>query len=63
VLLIGVFVLKRNGMRPPTPLDQVPAQLDKFCWVFVHEESKPVKNQQIIGYIKKAKNCKMSKKV
>jgi hypothetical protein len=29
--LIGVFVLKRNGIRPPTPLVQVSAQLDKFC--------------------------------
>jgi hypothetical protein len=41
--LIGVFVLKRNGMAPPTPIDQVSAQSDKVCYAFVHPESKSVK--------------------
>jgi hypothetical protein len=41
--LIGVFVLKRNGIAPPTPMDQVSAQSDKFCYAFVHPESKSVK--------------------
>ena len=63
--LIGVFVLKRNEMRPPTPLDQVSAQLDKFYQVIVHEESKSVLSQQLIAVIwlnKNAQKCKMSKK-
>jgi hypothetical protein len=38
-LLIGVFVLKRNGIAPPTPIDEVSAQSDKFYYVFVHLES------------------------
>ena len=47
--MIGVFVLKRNGMRPPTPLDQVSSQSDNFCEVFVHMESKSVKTTILIA--------------
>jgi hypothetical protein len=47
--LIGVFVLKRNGMAPPTPIDQVSAQLDKVCYAFVHPESKSVKTTILIA--------------
>jgi hypothetical protein len=42
-LLIRVFVLKRNGIAPPTPIDQVSAQSDEVYYVFVHPESKSVK--------------------
>ena len=42
--LIGVFVLKINGIAPPTPIDQVSAQSDKFCYVLVRLESESVKN-------------------
>jgi hypothetical protein len=48
-LLIGVFVLKRNGMAPPTPIDQVSAQSDKVCYAFVHPESKSVKTTILIA--------------
>ena len=41
--LIGVFVLKRNGIAPPTPIDQVSAQSDEVYYVFVHSESKSFK--------------------
>jgi hypothetical protein len=47
--LIGVFVLKRNGMAPPTPIDQVSAQSDKVCYAFVHPESKSVKTTILIA--------------
>jgi hypothetical protein len=46
---IGVFVLKRNGMAPPTPIDQVSAQSDKVCYAFVHPESKLVKTTILIA--------------
>jgi hypothetical protein len=46
--LIGVFVLKRNGMAPPTPIDQVSAQSDKVGYAFVHPESKSVKTTILI---------------
>ena len=42
-LLIGVFVLKRNGISPPISMDQVSAQSDKFCYAFVHPECQSVK--------------------
>ena len=48
-LLIGVFVLKRNGMAPPTPIDQVSAQSDKVCYAFVHSESESVKTTILIA--------------
>ena len=38
--MIGVFVLKRNGIAPPTPIDQVSAQSDEVYYAFVHAESK-----------------------
>jgi hypothetical protein len=41
-------VLKRNGMAPPTPIDQVSAQSDKVCYAFVHPESKSVKTAILI---------------
>jgi hypothetical protein len=47
--LIGVFVLKRNGMAPATPIDQVSAQSDKVCYAFVHPESKSVKTAILIA--------------
>jgi hypothetical protein len=47
--LIGVFVLKRNGIAPPTPIDQVSAQSDKVCYAFVHPESKSVKTSILIA--------------
>jgi hypothetical protein len=47
--LIGVFVLKRNGMAPPTPIDQVSIQSDKVCYAFVHPESKSVKTTILIA--------------
>jgi hypothetical protein len=47
--LIGVFVLKRNGMAPPTPIYQVSAQSDKVCYAFVHPESKSVKTAILIA--------------
>jgi hypothetical protein len=49
--LIGVFVLKRNGIAPPTPIDQVSAQSDKFCYVFVHLESESVKTAILIAKV------------
>jgi hypothetical protein len=47
--LIGVFVLKRNGMAPPTPMDQVSAQSNKFFYAFVHPECKSVKATILIA--------------
>jgi hypothetical protein len=44
-------VLKRNGIAPPTPIDQVSAQLDKFCYVFVHSESESVKTTILIAKV------------
>jgi hypothetical protein len=49
--LIGVFVLKRNGIAPPTPIDQVSAQSDKFYYVFVHLESESVKTTILIAKV------------
>jgi hypothetical protein len=46
---IGVFVLKRNGMEPLTPMDQVSAQSDKVCYAFVHSKSKSVKTTILIA--------------
>jgi hypothetical protein len=48
-LLIGVFVLKRNGIAPPKTIDQVSAQSDKFYYVFVHLESESVKTTILIA--------------
>jgi hypothetical protein len=42
-------VLKRNGIAPPTPIDQVSAQSDKVYYVFVHPESKSVKTAILIA--------------
>jgi hypothetical protein len=50
-LLIGVFVLKRNGIAPPKPIDQVSAQSDKFYYVFVHLESESVKTTILIAKV------------
>jgi hypothetical protein len=47
--LIGVFVLKRNGKAPPTPIEQVSSQSDKVCYAFVHPESKSVKTTILIA--------------
>jgi hypothetical protein len=47
--LIGVFVLKINGMAPPTPIEQVSAQSDKVCYAFVDPESKSVKTTILIA--------------
>jgi hypothetical protein len=47
--LIGVFVLKRNGMAPPTPMDQVSAQSGKFCYAFVHPECQSIKKTILIA--------------
>jgi len=47
--LIGIFVLKRNGIAPPTPMDQVLAQSDKFCYAFVHPECQSVKTTILIA--------------
>jgi hypothetical protein len=47
--LIGVFVLNRNVMAPPTPIDQVSAQSGKVCYAFVHPESKSVKTVILIA--------------
>ena len=50
-LLIGVFVLKRNGIAPPTPIDQVSAQSDEFYYVLVHLESESVKTAILIAKV------------
>ena len=50
-LLIGVFVLKRNGIAHPTPIDQVSAQSDKFYYVFIHSESKSIKTTILIAKV------------
>jgi hypothetical protein len=50
-LLIGVFVLKRNGIAPSTPIDQVSAQSDKVCYAFVHSESELVKTTILIAKV------------
>jgi hypothetical protein len=44
-------VLKRNGIAPPTPIDQVSAQSDKFYYVFVHLESESVKTAILIAKV------------
>jgi hypothetical protein len=44
-------VLKRNGIAPPTPIDQVSAQSDKFYYVFVHSESESVKTTILIAKV------------
>jgi hypothetical protein len=44
-------VLKRNGIAPPTPIDQVSAQSDKFYYVFVHLESESVKTTILIAKV------------
>jgi hypothetical protein len=49
--LIGVFVLKRNGIAPPTPIDQVSAQSDEVYYVFVHSESESVKTTILIAKV------------
>jgi hypothetical protein len=41
-------VLKRSGKAPPTPLGQVSAQSDKFCYAFVHPECQSVKTTILI---------------
>jgi hypothetical protein len=48
-ILIGVFVLKINGMAPPTPIDQVSSQSDEVFYAFVHPESKSVKTTILIA--------------
>ena len=42
-------MLKRNGIAPPTPMDQVSAQSDKFCYAFVHPECQSVKTAILIA--------------
>jgi hypothetical protein len=42
-------VLKINGMAPPTPMDQVSSQLDKFCYAFVHPKCQSVKTAILIA--------------
>jgi hypothetical protein len=42
-------VLKRNGIAPPTPMDQVSAQSDKFFYAFVHSECQSVKTAILIA--------------
>jgi hypothetical protein len=44
-------VLKRNGVAPPTPIDQVLAQSDKVCYAFVHSESESVKTALLIAKV------------
>ena len=48
---IGVFVLKINGIAPPTPIDQVSAQSDEVYHVFVHSESESVKTTILIAKV------------
>jgi hypothetical protein len=50
-LLIGVFVLKRNGIAPPTPIDQVSAQSNEVFYAFVHLESESVKTTILIAKV------------
>ena len=42
-------MLKRNGIAPPTPMDQVSAQSNKFCYAFVHPECQTVKTTILIA--------------
>ena len=44
-------MLKRNGIAPPTPIDQVSAQSDKFYYVLVHSESESVKTTILIAKV------------
>jgi hypothetical protein len=44
-------VLKRNGIAPPTPIDQVSAQSDEVCYAFVHSESESVKTTILIAKV------------
>jgi hypothetical protein len=44
-------VLKRNGIAPPTPIDQVSAQSDKFYYVLVRLESESVKTSILIAEV------------
>ena len=44
-------MLKRNGIAPPTPIDQVSAQSDEVYYVFVHPESKSVKIAILIAKV------------
>ena len=49
--MIGVFVLKINGIAPPTPIYQVSSQSDEFYYVFVHSESVLVKTTILIAKV------------
>jgi hypothetical protein len=51
-------VLKRNGIAPPTPIDQVSAQSDEVYYVFVHSESVSVKTAILIAKSIFVKLCK-----
>jgi hypothetical protein len=44
-------VLKRNGIAPPTPIDQVSAQSNEVCYAFVHSESESVKTAILIAKV------------
>ena len=44
-------MLKRNGIAPPTPIDQVSAQSDEVCYDFVHSESESVKTSILIAKV------------
>jgi len=44
-------VLKRNGIAPATPIDQVSAQSDEVYCVFVHSESVSVKTTILIAKV------------
>jgi hypothetical protein len=50
-ILIGVFVLKINGIACPTPIDQVSSQLDEVYYVFVHSESVSVQTTILIAKV------------
>ena len=49
--MIGVLVLKRNGIAPPTPIDQVSTQSDEVYYVLVHSESVLVKTAILIAKV------------
>jgi hypothetical protein len=44
-------VIKRNGIAPPTPIDQVLAHSDEVYYVFVHSESVSVKTTILIAKV------------
>ena len=45
-------MLKRNGIEPPTPIDQVSAQSNEVYYVFVHTESVSVETAILIAKVR-----------